>query len=96
MYALQFFPSSKACVVHIINDSVHLWIFTSVMSLVVQGFAYVSYNAAETAALAVEHLNGIEFPPGSGHCMKVRCTSKPCMHISQTHCHLHMVPIPAT
>lgn len=37
-----------------------------------QGFAYVSYNSVEAAALAVEHLNGIEFPPNSGQRMKAR------------------------
>ena len=37
-----------------------------------QGFAYVSYYAPEMAALAVQHLNGLEFPPNSGQRMKVR------------------------
>ena len=40
-----------------------------------QGFCYVYYANAEGAAAALERLNGVEFPPHSGHRLKVRWTS---------------------
>ncbi len=36
-----------------------------------QGFCYVYYANAEAAAAAMDHLNGAEFPPNSGHRLKV-------------------------
>lgn len=37
----------------------------------VQGFCYVYYASADAAAAAMDHLNGAEFPPSSGHRLKV-------------------------
>ncbi len=36
-----------------------------------QGYAYVNYSTCEMASEAVAQLNGIEFPPNSGHRIKV-------------------------
>ncbi|KAG1678862.1 hypothetical protein FOA52_003530 [Chlamydomonas sp. UWO 241] len=36
-----------------------------------KGFAYVNYSTPDSAATAIEQLNGIEFPPHSGHRIKV-------------------------
>lgn len=36
-----------------------------------KGFCYVYYASAEAAAAAMDHLNGAEFPPSSGHRLKV-------------------------
>lgn len=36
-----------------------------------KGYAYVNYSTPEAAAAAVDQLNGIEFPPHSGHRLKV-------------------------
>lgn len=36
-----------------------------------QGFCYVKYTTPESAAAAIEHLHGVEFPPGSKMCLKV-------------------------
>ncbi|KAG1681154.1 hypothetical protein FOA52_015597 [Chlamydomonas sp. UWO 241] len=36
-----------------------------------KGFCYVNYSTPESAAAAIEHLNGMELPPLSGHRMKV-------------------------
>lgn len=36
-----------------------------------QGFAFVSYATQESAALAIANFHNIEFPPGTGHWMKV-------------------------
>ena len=38
-----------------------------------QGFCYVKYSTPESAADAIEHLNGIEFPPNSNLRLKVGC-----------------------
>ncbi len=37
-----------------------------------QGYCYINYSTPDAAASAVEQLNGIEFPPHSGHRIKVR------------------------
>lgn len=37
----------------------------------VQGFCYVKYSSPEIANVAIEHLNGVEFPQGSGLRLKV-------------------------
>jgi len=37
----------------------------------VQGYCYVNYSTHESAAAAVQYFNGIEFPPRSGHRLKV-------------------------
>lgn len=39
--------------------------------LLVQGYCYINYSTPEAAAGAIEHLNGVEFPPHSGHRIKV-------------------------
>ena len=39
--------------------------------LLTQGFCYVNYSTAEAAFAAVEQINGLEFPPHSGHRIKV-------------------------
>ncbi len=36
-----------------------------------QGFAFVSYATHDSAALAIANFHNIEFPPGTGHWMKV-------------------------
>ncbi len=36
-----------------------------------KGFCYVNYSTPDSAALAVQQLNGAEFPPHSGHRIKV-------------------------
>ena len=36
-----------------------------------QGFCYVYYASADAADAAMDHLNGVEFPPNSGHRLKV-------------------------
>ncbi|DBA73573.1 TPA: RNA-binding protein 45 [Trebouxia sp. C0005] len=36
-----------------------------------KGFCYVYYASADAAAAAMDHLNGAEFPPNSGHRLKV-------------------------
>eukprot|EP00955_Chlamydomonas_euryale_P010798 116701-Chlamydomonas_euryale.AAC.1 len=36
-----------------------------------KGFAYVNYSTPDAACAAIEQLNGLEFPPHSGHRMKV-------------------------
>lgn len=36
-----------------------------------KGYAYINYSTPEAAAAALEQLNGIEFPPHSGHRIKV-------------------------
>lgn len=36
-----------------------------------KGYCYVNYSTHEAASGAVQHLNGIEFPPHSGHRLKV-------------------------
>ncbi|GMH37093.1 hypothetical protein BSKO_04966 [Bryopsis sp. KO-2023] len=36
-----------------------------------KGYCYVNYSTHEAAGAAVQHLNGIEFPPHSGHRLKV-------------------------
>lgn len=36
-----------------------------------QGFCYVYYSHADAAAAAMDHLNGMEFPPNTGHRLKV-------------------------
>ena len=36
-----------------------------------QGFCYVNYSTPEAAAAAIEQYNGMEFPPHSGHRIKV-------------------------
>ena len=37
----------------------------------VQGYCYINYSTPEAAATAVAHLNGSEFPPYTGHKIKV-------------------------
>lgn len=37
----------------------------------VQGYCYINYSTPDAAAAAIEQLNGIEFPPASGHRIKV-------------------------
>lgn len=44
-----------------------------------QGFCYVYYSHADAAAAAMDHLNGMEFPPNTGHRLKVNFT-QPCHH----------------
>lgn len=41
------------------------------VQLAMQGFCYVYYSNADAAAAAMDHLNGAEFPPSSGHRLKV-------------------------
>ena len=41
------------------------------MLCMLQGFCYVYYSHADAAAAAMDHLNGMEFPPNSGHRLKV-------------------------
>lgn len=59
-----------------------------------KGFCYVNYSSREAAALALDTLNGVEWPPASGARLKVRpvhvshittcfCT---CQQSSQTAC----------
>jgi len=36
-----------------------------------KGYCYINYSTPEAAAAAIEHLNGIEFPPHSSHRIKV-------------------------
>jgi hypothetical protein len=48
-------------------------------TLPAQGFLYVKYNNAQSAHQAIEHLNGAEFPPGSGFSLKVQ---HPCFQIT--------------
>ena len=36
-----------------------------------KGYAYVGYSTHEAAAAAVAQLNGADFPPNSGYCLKV-------------------------
>ncbi len=48
----------------------------------VQGFCYVYYASADAAAAAMDHLNGAEFPPNSGHRLKVSLMC-PCTMITQ-------------
>ncbi|KAL3140232.1 RNA-binding protein 45 [Trebouxia sp. C0009 RCD-2024] len=36
-----------------------------------KGFCYVYYSHADAAAAAMDHLNGMEFPPNTGHRLKV-------------------------
>lgn len=40
-----------------------------------QGFCYVKYTSPESAAAAIENLDGIEYPHGSG--MKLKASSSP-------------------
>lgn len=49
-----------------------------------QGFCYVYYSHADAAAAAMDHLNGMEFPPNSGHRLKV----------GFTHSHISVPPTP--
>ncbi len=42
-----------------------------------QGFGYVKFSHSASAMAAVEQLNGLEFPPASGHYLKVCKLSAP-------------------
>ena len=42
-----------------------------------KGFCYVNYSTREAAALAMDTLNGVEWPPASGVRLKV-CMSACC------------------
>ena len=37
-----------------------------------QGFGYVKFSHSASAMAALEQLNGLEFPPASGHYLKVQ------------------------
>lgn len=60
---------------------------------VMQGFCYVYYASAEAAAAAMDHLNGAEFPPSSGHRLKVSVFDLPDLKCTQKTQHLP-APVP--
>lgn len=47
-----------------------------------KGFAYVNYSTQESAHAAVEQMNGMEFPPHTGHRIKVSSTMLCCSYYS--------------
>lgn len=53
----------------------------------------MNYSTHESAALAVQHLNGIEFPPQSSHRLKVMFAEP--LGVKSTHTPRHVVPPPS-
>ncbi len=45
---------------------------TDLLHHLVQGFGYVKFSHSASAMAALEQLNGLEFPPASGHYLKVQ------------------------
>jgi len=58
-----------------------------------KGYCYVNYSTHESAALAVQHLNGIEFPPQSSHRLKVMFAEP--LGVKPSHTPRHVVPPPS-